>query len=62
MYGTKDKIDEKTSFMPKRLMGYYGVQQSTLTQYFLKIFKGTLYATVARDNKFLDEYVEKSLA
>ena len=49
VYGTKDKYEEKTSFLSKRLMGYYGVQDTALTQYFLKIFKGTLYATVQRD-------------
>lgn len=47
--------------MANRLMGFYGVHQSALTQYFLKIFKGTLYAAVQKDDKFLEEYVEKSL-
>lgn len=62
MYGTKDKYEEKTSFMAKRLMSYYGVHDSTLTNYLCKIFKGTLQAAVNRDSKFMEEYVEPTLA
>lgn len=61
MYGTKDKYEEKTSFMAKRLMGYYGVHDHTLTNYLGKIFKGTLHAATNKDYNFMKEYLEPTL-
>lgn len=47
--------------MAFRIMQYYGVDPKILSQYFLKIFKGTLYSLQAKDQMFLNEYVEPNL-
>lgn len=43
-------------------MGYYGVDHDVICNYLMKIYRGTLYSCVAKDNKFLEEYLEPGLA
>lgn len=62
MYGTKDSYEPQTSYMANRLMGYYGVEHEVICDHLMKIFRGTLFSTATKDNKFFEEYVEVGLA
>ena len=61
IYGTSDEYEENFSFMAFRMMQYYRIDPKVLCEYFLKVFKGTLYALKANNREFLEEYLEPGL-
>lgn len=52
---------ESYGYMPERVMSYYRIHPTTITDYLLKIYKATLYAIVDRNTSFMDEYLEAGL-
>lgn len=49
---------ESYGYMPERVMSYYRIHPTTITDYLLKIYKATLYSIVDRNLSFMDEYWE----
>ena len=54
LYGTKDNIPKKTSYMGMRILGYYGINEEVITNHLLKIYKGTLYSIADQNYSFMD--------
>lgn len=44
--GTKDTFSEKFSYLPNRIMSYYKIHPTTITDYLLKMYKASLYAMI----------------
>jgi hypothetical protein len=47
--------------MPERVMSYYRIHPTTITDYLLKIYKASLYSIVERNTAFMDESWEAGL-
>ena len=45
--------------MPERVMSYYRIHPSTITDYLLKIYKASLYAIIDNNEAFMREYWEQ---
>jgi hypothetical protein len=45
--------------MPERVMSYYRIHPTTITDYLLKIYKASLYAIIDRNLDFMQEYWEQ---
>lgn len=52
---------ESYSYMPERVMSYYRIHPSTITEHLLKIYKASLYAIIDRNESFMQEYWEQAL-
>jgi hypothetical protein len=52
---------ESYGYMPERVMSYYRIHPTTITDYLLKLYKATLYAITDRNSAFMDEYLEAGL-
>ena len=50
---------ESFAYMPERVMSYYRIHPTTITDHLLKIYKASLYAMADRNQKFMDEYWEQ---
>ncbi len=42
--------------MPERVMSYYRIHPSTITDYLLKIYKASLYSIIDGNQDFMREY------
>ena len=45
--------------MPERVMSYYGIHHTTITDYLLKIYKASLFSIADKNEEFMKEYWEK---
>jgi hypothetical protein len=52
---------EAYGYMPERVMSYYRIHPTTITDYLLKIYKASLYSIVDRNTAYMDEYWEAGL-
>jgi len=46
LYGTKDTYSSKYSYLPERIMAYYKIHPTMITDFLTKIYKASLYAMV----------------
>ena len=42
--------------MPDRVMSYYRIHPTTITDYLAKIYKASLYSMIDPNTAFMDEY------
>lgn len=45
---------ESFAYMPERVMSYYRIHPTTITDHLLKIYKASLYAMADRNQNFMD--------
>ena len=50
---------ESYGYLPERVMSYYRIHPTTITDYLLKIYKASLYAMIDRNTPFMEEYWEQ---
>jgi hypothetical protein len=50
---------ESYSYLPERVMSYYRIHPTTITEHLLKIYKASLYAIIDRNVPFMQEYWEQ---
>lgn len=47
---------ESYGYLPERVMSYYRIHPTTITDYLLKIYKASLYSMIDLNTSFMDEY------
>jgi hypothetical protein len=61
LYGTKDTAESKYGYLTQRIMAYYRIHPTMITEFLTKIYKASLYAMVDENEEFMREYWEQGL-